>query len=404
MSGSADAGWRFAARDQEGRRLAGIVQAATESEARQILAEQKLVPISVQAVEQGPVLRMRSSVNPEALTVFTRQFATLVDASLPILGALEMLAELSDDRVLKDALRQVSKDVYGGSSLSDALRAHPHVFGPIYVHMVQSGEIGGKLPAALMRIADYMEGAQELRERLKGAMVYPAVVLSVALVAIGVILTFVVPIFTKLFASEHLALPVSTRVLVAASQTMVSYWYVIVAVVATLALLIRQVLMSEGGKRWVDFTLLRLPFVGDLTRKASVSRLTRAMASMLHSGVPLSEVLLAAARVAGNSEIEEAVMDARDAIHAGSTLSTPLANSLVLPKLLAQMVQVGEESGRLEEMLDKVADFFEMEVKVAVDRAMKALEPVLIVGLGLVLGAIIVSMYLPIFDLMTSLG
>lgn len=404
MSDVVDRGWRFAARDPEGRKFSGTVQALSEAEARQILVEQKLTPVTLEAMGGERIVRVRSSVDARALTVFTRQFATLVDAALPLLTAVEMLRDLTQDRVLKTALRRVGKDLNGGSSLSDALRGHPHVFSPIYIHMVEAGEVGGTLPVALERVAVYMETSQALKDRLVGAMIYPVVVLTVAVLAVGVILTFVVPVFAELFASEGLALPLSTRILLQASGTMQSYWYILLAVAISGVVLVRQVVASKAGRRWVDFLVLRLPLIGNLVRKASVARLTRAMASMLHSGVMLSDVLLASARISGNGEVEEAILDAREAIHAGSDLSTPMARSEVLPPLLAQMVKVGEESGRLEEMMDKVADFFEMEVRSAIDGAMKALEPALIVVLGAVLGGIIVAMYTPVFDLMTSLG
>lgn len=404
MNETVDRGWNFSARDPEGRKYSGTVEAISKAEARQILEDQKLTLISLDPTQGERVLRMRSSVDSRALSVFTRQFATLVDAALPLLSAVEMLRDLTEDRVLKTALRRVGKDINGGSSLSDALRGHPHVFSPIYVNMVEAGEVGGTLSESLERVAAYMESAQALKERIKGAMIYPAVVLSVAAIAVGAILTFVVPVFAELFANEGLALPLSTQLLLSVSKIMTSYGHVVLLGLVGLGLMIRQLVASESGMRWIDFTLLRLPMVGNLTQKASVARLTRAMASMLHSGVLLSDVLTASARIAGNGEVEAAVLEARDSIHAGSDLSTPLARSRILPPMLAQMVKVGEESGRLEEMMDKVADFFEMEVNSAVDGAMKALEPALIVVLGVVLGGIIVAMYTPIFDLMTSLG
>lgn len=404
MTKGAEQGWRFSARDPEGRRLSGIVDAASEGEARRILQEQMLTPLTLEAASSEAPPPVRGSVDPRALAVFTRQFATLIDAALPLLTTVEMLATLTADRTLRAALRRVARDINGGSSLSDALRAHPQVFPPIYVHMVEAGEVGGTLPQALERVSAYLEASHALRERLLGAMVYPAVVLSVAVLAVGAILTFVVPVFGELFASEGIDLPLSTQVLMGASEAVRDYWHVILIMAGTLFLLVRQFVRSEAGRRWVDFLLLRLPLIGSLTRKAAVARLTRAMASMLHSGVMLSDVLLAAARISGNSEVEAAVLGARDSIHAGSDLATPLAKAEILPPLLAQMVKVGEESGRLEEMLDKVADFFEMEVKAAIDGAMKALEPALIVVLGLVLGGIVAAMYTPVFDLMTSIG
>ena len=403
MSESVDREWTFVARDAEGRRLSGTVQASSGAEARMILLEQRLDPVSIDSGESEFMARLRSAVDARALTVFTRQFATLIDAALPLLAAVNMLADLTKDRALKSALRRVARDVNGGSSLSDAFGAHPKVFPSIYVHMVEAGEVGGTLPESLDRVADHMESAQALRDKLTAAMIYPAVVLSVAALAVVAILTFVVPVFAELFAAEGLTLPLSTRMLLAVSGVMVSYWPVLLVTVVALAVGGRQAVTSEVGRRWVDYLALRVPLVGGLTRKASVARFTRAMASMLHSGVTLSEALLASARISGNTEVEYEILAARDAIHAGSDLSTPLSKSDILPPLLGQMVKVGEESGRLDDMLNKVADFFEMEVRTAIDGAMKALEPALIVVLGTVLGGIIVAMYTPIFDLMTAL-
>lgn len=405
MSGPPRVGWRFAARNAQGRRLSGVVEVSTEEEARSLLTEQGLTPLALEPVVQHqPPPHVRGSVDPRALAIFTRQFATLVDAALPLLSAVEMLADLTEDRVLWAALRRVSQDVSGGSSLSDALRAHPRVFPPIYVNMVEAGELSGTLPESLERVAAYMEASQALRERLRGAMIYPTLVLTVAVAAVVAILTLVVPVFADLFNAEGVELPASTAFLITVSEVATRGWLPLLTGAAAVALLMRQISLTEGGRRWVDFLVLRVPLVGELARKASVARLTRAMASMLHSGVNLSDVLLASARVAGNSEVETAVMDARAAIHAGSDLATPLGRAPVLPPLLAQMVRVGEESGRLEEMMDKVADFFEMEVRSSVDGAIKALEPALIVILGLVLGGIVAAMYTPVFDLMTSLG
>ncbi len=404
MSNHTEHGWRFAARDPEGRRLTGVVDATSEGEARRILTEQMLSPVSLEPVAVEELPRVRGSADRRALAVFTRQFATLVDAALPLLASVEMLASLTTDRALRGALRRVARDINGGASLSDALRAHPRVFPSIYVHMVEAGEVGGTLPQSLQRVAAYLEASQALRERIVGAMVYPAVVLTVAILAVGAILTFVVPVFSQLFESEGVALPFSTSLLLMASTVTRRYWLVVLAAVVGVTLLVRALARTEGGRRWADYLLLRVPLIGGLTRKAAVARLTRAMASMLHSGVMLSDVLLASSRISGNGEVEAAVMNARDSIHAGSDLATPLAKSEILPPLLAQMVKVGEESGRLEEMLDKVADFFEMEVQAAIDGAMKALEPALIVILGVVLGGIVAAMYTPVFDLMTSLG
>jgi len=404
MSKSESVEWRFAARDAEGKNIAGTVQAETEAEALQGLRAQQLMPMSVERLHPVKTQRFGRRVDPRALSIFTRQFATLVDAGLPLLTVLDMLSGLTEDRTLRSALKQVGRDVNRGHSLSDALRGQSRVFPPLYIHMVEAGEMGGTLPTTLETVAEYMEASQALRDRVVGAMIYPAVVLSAAALAVGVILTFVVPVFGGLFEAEDLILPLGTRMIVAASEIMVAYWPFVVVGVVFMVLGVQQMLTTPAIRRRLDRVLNTLPFVGNLVRKAAVARLTRALASMVHSGVILTEALLASARISANSEVEAAVLQARTAIQGGSDLSTPLSKAPVLPELFAQMVKVGEESGRLEEMLNKVADFFEMEVETAIDGAMKALEPALIVLLGVLLGGIIITMYMPIFDLMTSLG
>ena len=396
--------WEFSARDGEGRPFSGVVEAETKEEARNILVGRQLMPISIESEKSAQAFYLRRRAQPRALVIFTRQFATLLDAGLPLLSILRMLTDLTEDRALRKALVSVSQDVNNGSSLSDALRAQPYLFGPIYIHTVQSGEVGGKLPEALNRVADYLEASQELQDRVVGALIYPLVVILVAIGAISVILTFVVPVFTDLFESEGLELPFTTRVLVAVSNLLVKHWPVLVLLAGGLAVALRQAIRVPVGRRILDMFVLRIPLVGELIRKTAIARLTRAMASLVHSGVSLSDALLASAPISGNWEVQAAILHARDAIQAGSDLATPMARADVLPQLLSQMVRVGEESGRLEEMLDKVASFYETEVRVAIDGAMKALEPMLIVVLGVVLGTIVVAMYMPVFDLMTSLG
>lgn len=404
MSDQTQSTWRFAARTQEGRAVAGTLEAESEEQAIARLRSRKLTPVSVEAVRPPRALSFGRRPDPRALAVTTRQLATLIEAGIPLLSAIDMLSGLTQDRPLARALKAVSHDLYGGSSFSDALRVHPNVFPPIYVSMVEAGEVGGTLPTSLERVATYTESAQELRDRVKGALVYPAVVLATAALAVGVILTFVVPVFQELFAAEGLVLPYGTRVLLAVSDFTVRFWPVLLALAVAIPVVLGQMLSVPAVRRPLDAAVNSVPVVGLLARKAAVSRLTSALASMVQSGVSLPEALLAAARISGNGPVESAILDARRAVMGGSDLSTPLSRSPVLPELLPQMVRVGEESGRLGEMLEKVAELFEAEVKAAIEAAMKVLEPVLIVFLGVVLGAIIVTMYIPIFDLMTSLA
>ncbi|UCC71238.1 MAG: type II secretion system F family protein [Gemmatimonadota bacterium] len=339
-----------------------------------------------------------------ALVHFARQFATLVDAAVPLVHGLEIAQDLSEDRRLKKALSQVIIDVQAGRSLADAMKEHPGVFSDIFVNMVEAGEQGGVLDSILARVATYLEKSQALVSKVKTALVYPAIIFFVAIASAAVMLAFVVPTFETMFASGGLSLPYPTQVLVNMSEFLQANWIILLAVVVGGAVVLRQLYQTSSGRLFFDSLFIRVPVLGDLIRKAAVARFAQSMSSLLTAGANLIDALIASAATAGNVVIERGLLRARTGIEAGQGISTPLAATSVMPRLVSRMVEVGEQTGRLDEMFEKVAQFYEGEVDTAVDRLMKALEPALIVVVGFILGGMVVALYLPIFEALTQVA
>ena len=383
----------------------GIIQGSDADDARRQLVRSRLIPEWVKEAPQAPkAKRGKYKAKIKSVTLFSRQFATLIDAGIPLVQALEISSELTDDKGLRKAIDQVSVDVQSGASLADAMRAHPRAFPSIFVNMVDAGEQGGVLDTILDRLAEYLEKQQALQEKMRSAMIYPMIILAVALLSAGIMLTFVVPTFEEMFASGGLTLPYATQVLINVSDFMVAHWIKILAGIAGTVFLIKQAYQTPAGKDFFDAVMLRIPILGDLILKTAVARFTQSMASLLQSGVNLIDALIAAAATAGNNVIEDAILSARQAIESGQGVSAPLENTGMMPKLVPKMVRVGEQTGSLDEMFSKVAVFFQGEVETAADRLMKAMEPALICVVGVILGSMVVALYLPIFTALTSVG
>ena len=395
-------GWKYRARTPEGEVRMGVVQALSVEDAMQALVRAKLIPEWVKPARRDEHFRLRRRANTKALAIFARQFATLIDAGVPLVLSLEVVEDLTDDRTLKAALAQVRADVQKGFTLADAMRRHPRVFSEIFVNMVDAGEQGGVLDEILRRLATHLEKSQAVASRVRTALVYPAIVLGVTALAIGILLTFVVPTFETMFAVAGLSLPYPTLVLVRASEFVHTYGLFLVVGLLLVILLVRQVYDTGLGRRFLDGLVLRVPVFGGLVRKSAVARFARTLSSLFSAGVNVLDAIEASARTTGNAVLERRIVQAKDAIAAGHGLSAPLAATGVLPSLLARMVRVGEETGRLDHMLEKVADFYETEVDAAVQGLLKAMEPAFVVVLGIGLGAIVVAMYLPIFDALTT--
>lgn len=391
-------GYRFRAHSPDGKAFTGVIQANSVEEVQRALANQKLIPDHIRAEPLDQSLKLRRTPDPRALVQFARQFATLIEAAVPLLLSLEILQGLTEDRPLRSAIGQVDADIQGGSTLAEALRQHPRVFSSIFVAIVDAGEEGGTLDLSLNRLADYMERAQEIRDRVRGAMIYPAVIAMVAVGAVIAMLTLVVPTFENMFSASGMGLPVPTLVLVTASRFLAAQWALVVVAMLFATLVAKTLYSTQGGRRLTHRILLRLPVAGPLALKVSVARFSRTIASLLSSGVTILDAMAGASRTAGNAVIEDALLRVRERIASGSGVSGPMAVERALPKMLPQMINVGEQTGRLDEMFDKVADFYEREVDADVEGLLKALEPVLVVMVGVILGGMVIAMYLPIFD------
>jgi type IV pilus assembly protein PilC len=336
------------------------------------------------------------------VVIFTRQFSTMINAGLPLVQALNILAEQSQNRVLSDVTRKVLFDVESGKTVADAMGRHPQAFSPLYVNMVAAGEAGGVLDTILMRLATFMEKNAALIRKVKGATIYPTVILSVAAIAVTVLLVFVIPVFESLFTSAGLVLPLPTRIVMAMSRFLKGYWYVMISVVVTSFCMYKRYAATSDGRFNIDKMLLRVPVLGDVIRKAAVSRFTRTLGTLVSSGVSILDGLEITARTAGNRVVQDAIMESRASIAGGDTIAQPLKKSGVFPPMVISMISVGEQTGGLDEMLSKIADFYDDEVDGAVGNLLSLLEPMMIVFLGVVVGGMVVSMYLPIFDMINA--
>jgi type IV pilus assembly protein PilC len=340
-------------------------------------------------------------VRSRDVSVFTRQFATMISAGLPLVQCLQALGQQAERKRFQDVIARVAADVEGGATLSEAMSRHPKVFDELYVNLVHVGEIGGVLDSMLARLAIYMEKSEALKHRVRTALVYPILVITVALGVVTFLLIFIIPIFTRFYDQAGVPLPPPTQFVVGLSRFVVTYWYGLLIGAAAIIVGFRWWYKTEAGRLTVDRFLLRAPIFGVLLRKIAVARFTRTLSALISGGVPILDALRITAKTAGNRIVENAVMDARERVTAGQTLAEPLRQSKVFPAMVVQMVSVGEQTGALDNMLGKVADYYEDEVDVAVSGLTSLLEPIMIVFLGIVVGGIVISMYLPIFQVIT---
>ncbi len=340
-------------------------------------------------------------VKDKEMAIFTRQFSTMVDAGLPLVQCLTILAEQSDSKTLRAVVSKVAGSVEAGSTLADALRRHPKTFDELFVNLVEVGEAGGILDTVLQRLSVYIEKAAALKRKVKSAMIYPLTIVGVAFVVVIFMLTFVIPTFAKMFSGLGADLPLPTLIVIRLSDFAVAYWWLIFGGVIGMVVGLRAYYRTEGGKSVIDALLLKLPVFGTLIRKVAVARFTRTLGTLVSSGVPILEGLRITARTAGNRVVEKAVLATRASVTAGKTLAEPLKTSTVFPPMVVQMISVGEQTGALDAMLNKIADFYDDEVDTAVGALTALLEPLMIVFLGVVIGGLVVAMYLPIFRLVT---
>jgi type IV pilus assembly protein PilC len=378
--------------------------ATLEAQSRDdVIAQLRRQRLNVVKIDEAtPKKPKRGHIKMRDIVILTRQFSTMINAGLPLVQAMTILAEQSENKVLSEIMRKVVFDVESGNTVSDALSKHPQAFSNLYVNMVAAGEAGGILDTILMRLATFMEKNDALIRKVKGAMIYPGVIMSVAAIAVTVLLIFVIPVFENLFASAGLALPLPTRIVMGASRFLKGYWYVVIGVATAAFFMFKRYHATSDGKLKIDKFMLKVPVLGDVLRKSAVSRFTRTLGTLISSGVSILDGLEITAKTAGNRVVQDAIMESRSSIAGGDTIAQPLKKSGVFPPMVISMISVGEQTGGLDEMLSKIADFYDEEVDAAVSNLLSLLEPVMIVFLGVVVGGMVVSMYLPIFDMINA--
>jgi len=342
---------------------------------------------------------MKQKITGRDIVIFTRQFSTMVDAGLPLVQCLDILGRQSDNKTFGEIITNVKTNIETGSDLSASLRKHPKTFDNLYCNLVEAGEVGGILDIILKRLADYIEKSESLKKKVKSAMVYPGVIVMVAVSVVAFLMIFVIPAFAELFAGGGAELPGPTQIVMTLSDFFRTKWYFLFGGVAAGFFLIKKIYSTERGRFEIDRLLLKLPVIGMLIQKVSVAKFTRTLGTLISSGVPLIEGLEICARTSGNKIVERAVFNTIEAIKGGESIATPLSRESIFPPMVIQMIDVGENSGSLDIMCHKIADFYDEEVDNAVSALTSLLEPMLMVFLGIVVGFIVVAMYLPIFKL-----
>ena len=392
----------YSARAISGDLTNGEIDLPTKEEVVGYLRRQRLIPLNVRAKPKDMSFTIGSGVKTREVVIFTRQFATMITSGLPLVQSLSVLAEQTENPRFKTVITAVLNDIQAGQTLADAMRRHPKIFTDLYVNMIAAGEAGGILDTILLRLATFLEKNDALIRKIKGAMTYPAVMLFVVIGATTVLLWKVVPVFAGIFTDAGMALPAPTRIVLSLSGFLQSYiLYLFLAFIGAIFAL-RQYYQTSSGQLVLDRILLNTPVLGSLIRKSAVSRFTRTLGTLVSSGVSILDGLEITARTSGNRVVHDAVMSSRASIAGGATISDPLKASGVFPPMVVQMINVGEQTGGLDEMLSKIADFYDDEVDAAVSALTSILEPIMIVVMGVVIGGMVVAMYLPMFDMMKT--
>lgn len=399
--------YQWVAITKKGRKLKGELDVANEKIALNQLRKRNF---DVQKLKEKPkdifanISFMQPKVTNKDIVIFTRQFSTMIDAGLPLVQGLGILGEQLENPTFKRILQQITKDVEGGSTLAEAMKKHPAVFDNLFVNLIAAGEVGGILDTILRRLAEYIEKNERLKARIKGAMTYPIVVMAIAILVIAVILIFVIPVFEDMFASFGKALPVPTQIVVNMSRFMKGNIHWCLLGLGALIYAFKKYRNSKGGRRTTDSLILKLPVFGMMLKKVAVARFTRTLGTMIQSGVPILDALEIVAKTSGNVILEEIIYEVRASIAEGQTIAEPLSENDIFPGMVIQMISVGEATGALDTMLEKIADFYDEEVDQAVEALTSMLEPLLMLFLGGSIGGLVVAMYLPIFQMAAAMG
>jgi type IV pilus assembly protein PilC len=396
----------FSGKDASGQKVSGERVAPNKQALGQQLRRERITPGAIR--EKGKEFSMptfgTTKVKVKDIAVFFRQFSVMIDAGLPLVQCLEILAANQENQSFQKTLTGVRTTVEGGATLANAMRQYPNVFDDLTTNMIEAGETGGILDLILQRLAVYVEKAVRLKAAVKSALIYPIAVVSIATLIVGALLKWVVPIFSNLFAGLGVALPLPTRIVMGLSAFVGSFWWVFIVVVVGTVFGLKQIRKHPRGRYYFDKVLLHLPVIGSLLRKIAVGRFTRTLGTLITSGVPILEGLAITARTSGNAVLEEALMKVRKAIEEGRTIVDPLKECGVFPNMVTQMIGVGEATGAMDNMLQKIADFYEEEVDAATKDMLALLEPAIIGVLGITIGGIVISLYMPLFAMIAKLA
>ncbi len=383
----------------------GKVEAKDKKAAVEQLRSQKLIPLEISESSKS-LAEIIAGINPlkpkvkaKELVLFSRQLSTLVSAGVPLVQGLTILEEQVETKVFKEIIHAIREDIEAGQSITDALSKHPSTFEELYVSMIKAGEVGGILDVILERLSSYLEATEELKGKVKSAMMYPLVVSTIAGGVTVFLLIFVIPTFQKIFAGFGAELPTITQVVITASDFLKKFWYMVIITPIGLVMGLKYYRKTDAGKLMTDRLSLKLPVFGMILRKVAVAKFTRTLATLIKSGVPILQAMETVAKTSGNKVIEIAVMSSRESIKEGERIATPLKKAQVFPPMVVQMVSIGEETGNLDAMLAKIADFYDSEVDAAVKALTSMIEPLIIVAMGLVIGFIVIAMFMPMFSL-----
>lgn len=390
-----------------GEKRKGKLEAISEEAAMASLRKIRITPVVLKEAPKdllADIAMFQPKVTGRDVVIFTRQLSTMIDAGLPLVQSVEILAGQEENTTFKKVLTSIQVDVEAGMTFADAMKKHPKVFDNLFCNMIEAGEVGGILDIILRRLAFFMEKNMALKKKIKGAMTYPAICLCIALVITAVILVFVVPVFARMFADFGSTLPVPTQIVVAASDFAKSNFYIIIGMIVGFLVTIKKIHGTDKGRKFLDRQVLKLPVVGGLVRKVAVAKFSRTLGTMIQSGVPILDSLAVVGRTSGNFVIEQAVFRVADSITEGRTIAEPLEETGVFPSMVVQMINVGESTGALDSMLEKIADFYDEEVDQAVENMTAMIEPFMMVFLGGLIGGLVVAMYLPIFKMASVVG
>src|SRR5215813_4180901 len=396
----------FSGKDASGQKISGERMAANKAALAQALRRERITPGAIR--EKGKEFSLPTfgsgKVGTKDIAIFFRQFSVMIDAGLPLVQCLEILAANQENPTFQKTLTGVRTTVEGGATLANAMRQYPNVFDDLSTNMIEAGETGGILDVILQRLATYVEKAVRLKGAVKSALIYPVSVISIAVLIVGALLKWVVPIFANLFAGLGVALPLPTRVVMGLSAFVGTFWWFGIIGIVAVIFGMKQIRKNPKGKYWQDKALLNMPVIGLLLRKIAVARFTRTLGTLITSGVPILEGLAITARTSGNAVLEEALMKVRKSVEEGRTIVDPLRESGVFPNMVTQMIGVGEATGAMDAMLQKIADFYEDEVDAATKNLLTLLEPVIIGMLGVMIGGIVISLYMPLFSMIAKLA